>query len=434
MIGALAVAVAAESAIVVGGSHLVGLAGLALTLVATAAWAFLAYDARVEQRAPLVMIAIAVAFLVAIVVPPRGSHDLWAYVMYGRTVSVHHTSPYVHAPSDFPGDVFTARVAAGWRHAKSVYGPLFTAGSAVLTRIVGASALRARLAFQAVAAISLAGALLLIWRAKHSARALAFVGLHPAAVIAVVNGGHNDALVGLAVIAGALLAARRRWIGSGFVLALGILVKASAGLGLLAVAAWTWRRDRRGAIRLLLVAAATTIVAYVPAGLTAARDVASAGNGNSRASAWDPISSLLHPGTTAMVIGALAFTVIAAWRWSGSTEPSRTSLATMGAYLIGGVYVLPWYPAWALPTAALERRSRLAALVGAHAAFLVAVYEYEAPAHETLRGVLGVVRSVLIQLAAWLTLVVFVSMSVGARRRNARVETPRSTGSSASGS
>ena len=431
VLGGLAVGVAAESAMVIGGSRLIGPAGLVLTLVASAAWAFVAFDARAERRPRLVMAAIAVAFTVAIVVPPRGSQDLWAYVMYGRTVSVHHTSPYVHAPGDFPHDVFTARVGSGWRHAKSVYGPLFTGGSAVVTRLAGDSALRARLAFQALAALGITGALAVIWRAKHSARALAFLGLHPAVVTAVVNGGHNDALVGLALVGGALLAARRAWYRAGFVLALGVLVKASAGLGLVAVAVWTWRRDPRGAARLALVAAATTIAAYGPVGLIAVRDIAHAGNGNTRASVWDPISTVLHPNATLMTIGALALAAVAAWRWSRAAHPATTSLATTAAYLIGGVYVLPWYPVWALPSAALERRSRLAALVGAHAAFLVAVYEYEAPAHVTLSGAWGVIRSVLTQLGAWTALAVFVAMLVGARWRRARSGTSRSASSGA---
>jgi hypothetical protein len=430
----LAVAALAESAIVIGGSRVIGLSGLVLTLVASAAWAFVAFDARVERRPRLVMIAIGLAFIVAVIVPPRGSQDLWAYVMYGRTVSVHHTSPYVHAPRDFPRDAFAGRVSKGWRQAKSVYGPLFTAGSAVLTRLAGASALRARLAFQGLAAIGMAGALLLIWKAKHSARALAFVGLHPAVVTAVVNGGHNDALVGLAVVAGALLAARRHWSRAGFVLALGILVKASSGLGLLAVAAWAWRRDRRGAARLALVAGATTIVAYLPVGLTAVRAIEHAGNGNTRASVWDPISSVLHPSTTVMMIGTLLLATAAAWRWASASEPTTASLATVAAYLIGGVYVLPWYPVWALPTAAVERRSRLAVLVGAHAAFLVAVYEYEPPAHVTLSGVWGVLRSIAVQVGAWAALAVFVSLLFGARRRYARAGDVRSASPSAGGS
>ena len=102
-------------------------------------------------------------------------------------------------------------------------------------------------------------------------------------------------------------------------------------------------------------------------------------------------------------------------------EPTTTALATTAAYLIAGAYVLPWYSAWALPTAAVERRSGVAVIVAAQAAFLVAVYEYEAPAHPTLTGVLAVMRTIVIQLGAWsavvaLLLVLAVSRGVRARR------------------
>ena len=53
-----------------------------------------------------------------------------------------------------PGDPFLQYVGAGWRHTTSVYGPLFTAVSAAFTDVAGGSALRARLAFQGLAALS----------------------------------------------------------------------------------------------------------------------------------------------------------------------------------------------------------------------------------------------------------------------------------------
>ena len=415
VVAALVVVVGAESAVVLGGSHLVGLPGLLLVLVASAAWALLASDERVEQCRGLVVIAIGVAFAVALAVPPRNSHDLWSYVMYGRTVSVHHASPYLHAPIAYRHDAFLSHVGSGWQNTKSVYGPLFTGVSSVLTRIAGSSELRARLAFQGLATFGVVAALVLIWRTTRSAGALVFVGLHPAVVTAIVNGGHNDALVGLAVMAGVLLAARRRWAGSGLVLGLGLLVKASTGIGLLGVAVWTFRRSRRGALTLVAAALATSAIGYAPAGFHALLTVGRAGNGNTRASPWDPISSLLHPSTALMVLVVMLFAAAAAWSCRDARRPATATLVPMAAYLIAGVYVLPWYSAWALPTAALELRSRLALLVGLHAAFLVAVYEYELPAHPRLTGAAAVVRSIVLQLGSWSALLVLVALLLRAR-------------------
>lgn len=412
---ALIATVGAEAAVVVGGSRLVGARGLVLVLVATAGWAFVAYDERMELHPSWVVIAIGAALAIGLAAPPRDSHDLWSYVMYGRTVSVHHLSPYAHAPIDFRHDPFLGRVGVGWRHAKSVYGPLFTGVSAALTRAAGDSALRARLAFQGLAATGVVTGLALIWRSTRSARAVAFVGLHPAVITAIVNGGHNDALVGFAIVAGALLVSRKRWHTAGFVLGLGILVKASGILGLVGLVAWTVGRDRRGATRLVIAAGATAALGYALAGSAALVSLTHAGNGNTRASVWDPISSLLHPATATMLTGALAFTTFAALRLRAAARPETTTTATIAASLIGGVYVLPWYPAWALPTAALDRRSRLSMLTAAHAAFLVAVYEYERPAHTSLRGAWGVTRAVLVQAGSWVALALLVALVVSAR-------------------
>ncbi len=80
-------------------------------------------------------IAIGTAYAISVAAPPRNSHDLWSYVMYGRMVSAHHLSPYSHVPIDFLHDPLLGRVATGWRHTSSVYGPLFTGVSAALTRV-----------------------------------------------------------------------------------------------------------------------------------------------------------------------------------------------------------------------------------------------------------------------------------------------------------
>ena len=264
---------------------------------------------------------------------------------------------------------------------------------------------------------SVAGALALVWRETRSVRSLVFVGLNPAIIISVVNGGHNDALVGLAVLAAGLLAARRRFGGAGFVLALGLLVKASAGVGLIGIAAWTLTRDRRGAVRLLAVATVTTVVASLPAGFVATRNAIHAGNGNTHASVWDPITTATNIKLTIVLVLVLALATFAAYVRRDRPQPSAPALASMAAYLTAGAYVLPWYSAWALPTAALERRSRLAWLVALQSVFLLAVYEFELPAHPSLKGFLAGVRTGIVQLGAWALLAAFLVIILGVRGR-----------------
>jgi hypothetical protein len=220
-------------------------------------------------------------------------------------------------------------------------------------------------------------------------------------VTAIVNGGHNDALIGLAVLAGVMLVTRRRWCAAGFALGLGILCKASGALGLLGVVVWAVRRDRQGAAKLLSVAIATTVLGYAPVGAVAVRAVFGAERGNTRASPWDLVRSFTHS-SSAIVLPMVGLLVaVAAWRWRAAARPGATATATIAAYLVGGAFVLPWYPAWALPTAALERRSFLGVLVALHGVFLVAVYEFELPAHTSLTGAWSIVRTTAIAACAF---------------------------------
>src|SRR5262249_28915388 len=157
---------------------------------------------------------------------------LWSYAMYGRTVSVHHASPYEHDPADYADDPFLQHVSPIWRHRSSVFGPLWVSDAAIGTAIAGDSALLVRLWFQLTAAAAAAAALVLVWRGTRSPAALVWLGLHPVFGAIAVNGGHNDVVIGLAVLVAVLLFARRRPLVAGAVVGLAALVKLTALLAL----------------------------------------------------------------------------------------------------------------------------------------------------------------------------------------------------------
>ena len=50
-------------------------------------------------------------------------------------------------------------------------------------------------------------------------------------------------------------------------------------------------------------------------------------------------------------------------------------VATIGSYLIFAPYVLPWYPAWVIPTIGLHPRAPVSRLLALQGAALVIVYE-----------------------------------------------------------
>ena len=103
---ALAVATAATAAILWRGPR--GTAGpnLLLLLAAFAALGVLVWAeyrrAHLDRR--LVFAAVGGLTLLAVVVPPTQSHDVYAYAWYGRVVAHYHASPYKHAPAAYPLD------------------------------------------------------------------------------------------------------------------------------------------------------------------------------------------------------------------------------------------------------------------------------------------------------------------------------------------
>ncbi len=222
------------------------------------------------------------------------------------------------------------------------------------------------------------------------------MGLNPVVIYAVVNSGHNDALVGLGLLAGVLLAKRRRWAWAGFVIALAVLVKIVAGLALAALVVWAWRqRGRRPAAVIAAVSGATIAIPYLFVGGPAAlQPLGDARSHLSRSSVWQ----LVRPGGLAHLVGLggtpstgpLTTQVIAA----GSTllvvalagvfvssrlrdpTPTLVMAGALVAYLLGAAYLLPWYSMWVLPILALQWRSGLARVVLAQSLLMMIAYQY----------------------------------------------------------
>src|SRR5207253_8039945 len=122
---------------------------------------------RLDARRVAVLVAPLLALAVA--VPPRTSHDLWAYAMYGRVVTAHHANPYLQAPDRFPHDPVLQRVDRGWRATPSAYGPGFTALSAAVALVVRDRALPTRLAYQGLAALAIASMIVALARRRTAA-------------------------------------------------------------------------------------------------------------------------------------------------------------------------------------------------------------------------------------------------------------------------
>ncbi len=388
---ALVLATAMGSVVLVAASERVrGGPGVALVLMTTAAALWIG---RSEWRNPtvpgwVVAAVIATLVVVAMATPPHRSNDLWSYEMYGRIVSVHHANPWVRPPSHFASDPFLARVSTGWRSTRSVYGPVFVTFAALVAMVARSSALVARLGFQGAEAVAVLGTLLLLRRLTHSNGAVLWFGLQPVVWTSAVNGGHNDALVGLALLGGAALAWRRRAAAAGIVVGCAALVKFTALLGLAGVVVWMLvNRRRKDATRV-----AVSCLAVIGAGVAfAPRSIGvllSSNHNVSRASVWNIFNTYLVPGhvrahggwqidvvisaAVIAVIGLVAFLATRLRKWP---DPFLPVAATTGAYTAASSYVLPWYSLWSLPSFAVDCRNPLATIAAAMSGVVLASYE-----------------------------------------------------------
>jgi hypothetical protein len=342
-----------------------------------------------------VLVVMVALLAVGVTYWPRDSTDIWSYAAYGRMVSHYGASPYRHVPVEYPNDRVTRRVRPMWQNTASVYGPLWNGISAGVVAFANTDTYSTRILFQGLAALSVFLAALLIARRTRAPAAVALIGLNPLVIYDVVNGGHNDALVGLALLAGVLLATRERFVLAAVVIAIGALVKLVALLGLVALVVWIWRR--RG-LRPALIssAAAGGVVALgyaVSGGFDALKPLREARLQMSRNSIWlltgsdgrarlfgferPPLTSgFLRPiATVSTIVVLLLAAVLVASRLRDRT-PTLVVGGAVVAYLLASMYVLPWYTVWALPVLVLEWRSGLTRLVLAQSALFLVSYQY----------------------------------------------------------
>jgi hypothetical protein len=244
-------------------------ASIAIVAVVAITAAFL-YALRESWRGTVSVRLVAwlgVAFVaLAVALPLLFSRDVYSYSMYGRIQSVHHANPYVATPQDFSRDPFFPLVGPEWRTTTAVYGPAFSLLSAGLTSWLK-TPVALIWAYKVIAGGTAILTILLVARLSRrlwpsrAAFATALVAWNPVFLFHGVAAGHNDLLVGLAVIAALTLLARRSGTGRGIgtdgavtrplwpelgataALTLGALVKATAAIPLiLVVVVSVWRR------------------------------------------------------------------------------------------------------------------------------------------------------------------------------------------------
>jgi hypothetical protein len=360
-----------------GGAHLnlhVG-GAVAVLILMFASYALVVHlSGRISART--LIAAIVVLHLLMLLAPPLISTDIFSYQAYARMGAHYGVNPYLNGPYAIRLDSVFPYVGAKWSSIPSAYGPVFTAGSYLLSRLTVAASV---IAYKSIAAAASLGLVALVWRCARlreidPVRAIALVGLNPLLVVYGVGGGHNDLLMLLALTASlyALLARREATGGALSILAIGI--KLTGGLVLpFALADGGARRGIRGRRDLVIGCIAGL-------SLVAALSLAIFGSGSlhlfstvSQAQSegdWLSISGAIreklglqtvgHAVGDVLVAGFLivcARLLVAVWR--GTVDWIDAAAWATLAMLVASSSLLPWYVGWMLPLAALARDRRL---------------------------------------------------------------------------
>jgi hypothetical protein len=373
-----------DVAAVLGAATMFGAAG-AFLYALSAAW-------RGDLSVRRVIVVGLVLHALALIIPLFLSRDVYSYAIYGRMVSRYGANPYVAIPAAFATDRMYPLVSVDWIDSRSVYGPAFTALAAGVTGLVSSPAATV-FAFKAVAAIASVATMLVAVPAarrvvpERAAFAAAIVGWNPVLVFHGVGGGHNDALLGLAVALAlfAILARRELWATAA--LTLGTMVKVSAAVPLLVVVAaavLSRRRGRRlGALGLhAAVAAAASLPFVIP--FIQARDptlgmlelttrqgwlapsrfvlviLRGAANALGGDVAGDVASLLVRVAFPVAFVWVLVVLVRGLARDTRRIEPPVVVAAMGWASLVSlmvSPVLLPWYVAWLIPLVWILPRS-----------------------------------------------------------------------------
>jgi hypothetical protein len=338
--------------------------------------------------------AILAAHILFALAPPLLSQDVFSYIAYARLDVVHDLNPYLHSPSDVPGDpVFPF---AGSKDFTSVYGPLFTALTLPLAKTSVPFAFWTLKTFAMLA--SLGVVVLVSWCARRLGRdprlpALA-VGLNPLVLVHVVGGAHNDALTVLLWMGGvaAVIAARpAREAVAGALTAAAGAVKASAGL--VAPFMLIGVRRRRALLAGAAVAAlGVVVVAVIAFGDGALESLGVLSDNQDRTSRWslpqraaDGLATLTGGSAGAIVdytratfgaLFAVALALLLRGTWHRRHEVAGW-LAPAGwatlALLAASAWLVPWYAIWLMPLAALSSDRRLLLASVAFCAYMMVI-------------------------------------------------------------
>ncbi|MCH9667005.1 MAG: alpha-(1-_6)-mannopyranosyltransferase A [Actinomycetia bacterium] len=382
-------------------------AGVALMLIA---WLWLGRRVIDRTASEYTMVATTGFWLTPLLISvPVFSRDTYSYLAQGALLR-DGFDPYVVGPIDNPNSLLD-NVSPIWTTTTAPYGPAFILVAKFVTMLVGNDVVTGTMLLRLC---MLPGLALLIWAAPKVARhvgangavALWICVLNPLVIIHLMGGVHNEMLMVGLMMAGIALSFRGHHVSGVTLIAVGVAVKATAGLAL-PFMVWVWARDLRDrrdypAPKAFAVATAASLVIFVAvfailslvAGVGLGWLTALAGSvkiinwltvPTATANLINTVVGLVAPVNfyavleTTRIIGIAVIAISAPLLWWRFRRTDRDAL--MGIALLMGVVVLfvpaalPWYYTWPLAVAAALAQSRRAiALIAGLSTWIMVIW------------------------------------------------------------
>ena len=375
------------------------------------AWLWLGRRVLAGDASEYTMVASAAFWLAPLLLSvPLFSRDTYSYLAQGALLR-DGFDPYAVGPIDNPNALLD-NVSPIWTITTAPYGPAFIMIAKLITMLVGNHVIAGTMLLRLC---MLPGFVLLIWATPRIARhiganvpiALWICALNPLVIIHLMGGVHNEMLMVGLMAAGIALTLNSRHIAGIALIAVGVAVKATAGIAL-PFMVWVWMRhlcERRGyrPLRAFAAAAGTSVLIFV-AVFAVLSGVAGVGLGwlTALAGSVKIINWLSIPTAAANLIhaiGGLFFSVsfyavlqitravgiaivgvalpLLWWRFRHDDRQAITGIAwAMLVVVLFAPAALPWYYSWPLAVLApLAQSRRAVAAIAAFSTWIMVIFK-----------------------------------------------------------
>jgi len=375
------------------------------------AWLWLGRRVLAGGASEYTMVASAAFWLAPLLLSvPLFSRDTYSYLAQGALLR-DGFDPYAVGPIDNPNALLD-NVSPIWTITTAPYGPAFIMIAKLITMLVGNHVIVGTMLLRLC---MLPGFALLIWATPRIARhiganvpiALWICALNPLVIIHLMGGVHNEMLMVGLMAAGIALTLNSRHIAGIALIAVGVAVKATAGIAL-PFMVWVWMRhlcQRRGyrPLRAFATAAGASVLILV-AVFAVLSGVAGVGLGwlTALAGSVKIINWLSLPTAAANLIHAIAglfFSVsfyavlqvtrvvgiaivgvalpLLWWRFRHDDRQALTGIAwAMLVVVLFAPAALPWYYSWPLAVVApLAQSRRAVAAIAAFSTWIMVIFK-----------------------------------------------------------